>query len=103
LGQSLTFHSIDSNLLSLFLKQYFDKETNTHYNINRDYNPITGRYIQSDPIGFDGGVNTYLYAGANPVGVVDPEGLCVSQNASAWGKLLMEYVTIAQRAVCHII
>ena len=39
-----------------FPGQYFDVETSTHYNINRDYNPVTGRYIQSDPIGFDGEV-----------------------------------------------
>ncbi len=42
-----------------FAGQYFDVETSTHYNINRDYNPKTGRYIESDPIGFDGGVNSY--------------------------------------------
>jgi RHS repeat-associated protein len=42
-----------------FAGQYYDNETKTHYNINRDYNPKTGRYIESDPIGFDGGVNSY--------------------------------------------
>ena len=31
--------------------QYFDKETNTHYNYFRDYDPAIGRYVQSDPIG----------------------------------------------------
>jgi RHS repeat-associated protein len=54
--------------------QYFDVETSTHYNINRDYNPVTGRYIQSDPIGFDGGVNGFGYVG-NPIRSIDPRGL----------------------------
>jgi len=43
-----------------FLGQYFDRETNTHYNYFRDYDPATGRYVQSDPIGQLGGLNLYL-------------------------------------------
>jgi len=58
-----------------FPGQYFDVETSTHYNINRDYNPVTGRYIQSDPIGFDGGVNSYLYVASTPLVFMDKEGL----------------------------
>jgi len=34
-----------------FPGQYFDKETNLHYNYFRDYSPEIGRYIESDPIG----------------------------------------------------
>ncbi len=58
-----------------FPGQYYDSETNTHYNINRDYNPLTGRYIQSDPIGFCGGTNTYTYVENNPISKYDKYGL----------------------------
>ena len=54
--------------------QYFDKETGLHQNYFRDYDPETGTYPQSDPIGLLGGMNPYSY-GNNPVNWIDPWGL----------------------------
>ncbi len=54
--------------------QYYDQETGLHYNYFRYYDPSTGRYITSDPIGLQGGLNTYGYVDANPLSYVDPLG-----------------------------
>lgn len=45
-----------------------------HYNYFRDYDPGTGRYIESDPIGLGGGLNTYLCSKASPNKYIDPTG-----------------------------
>lgn len=58
-----------------FPGQYFETATGLWYNYHRDYDPQTGRYIQSDPAGLKGGTNSYSYVLGNPVGRIDANGL----------------------------
>lgn len=58
-----------------FPGQRYDSATGMHYNYFRDYDPGTGRYVQSDPIGLAGGLSTYAYAFVNPLRLTDALGL----------------------------
>jgi len=64
-----------------FPGQYYDFESGLHYNHHRYYDPEIGRYITSDPIGLEGGVNTFAYAFSNPHRFVDIYGL---QATGSW-------------------
>jgi len=57
-----------------FPGQYFDAETGLNYNYFRDYDPRTGRYVESDPIGLGGGLGTYSYVGNSPLQYMDVFG-----------------------------
>jgi len=58
-----------------FPGQKYDRETGTHYNYFRDYEPGTGRYVQSDPIGLWGGINSFAYVWNGPLSSSDFLGL----------------------------
>lgn len=69
----VTVNTVENNLR--FPGQYFDEETGFHQNYFRDYDPDLGRYIQSDPIGYGGGINYYNYVYARPLSLYDSTGL----------------------------
>lgn len=57
-----------------FQGQWFDEETGLHYNMFRYYDPQAGRYLSSDPIGLQGGMNLFAYV-PDPTRWIDPLGL----------------------------
>ena len=50
----------------IFCGYRYDPESQLHYVRNRTYNPALGRWIQRDPIGYQGGINLYGYVGGRP-------------------------------------
>lgn len=66
------------------LENYLDQGTGTYYNYFRDYDPALGRYVQSDPIGLDDGVNTYGYVSGSPLSLTDRLGLKID-----WGNFVV--------------
>jgi len=58
-----------------FSSKYFDGESDLSYYGYRFYNPDTGRWVNRDPIGEQGGVNLYGFVSNNPVNATDPLGL----------------------------
>jgi RHS repeat-associated protein len=73
---TVTVSTITNNLR--FPGQYYDAETENHYNYYRDYNPVTGHYVQADPIGLRGGINPFGYVGNNPINWIDSLGLVMT-------------------------
>lgn len=73
-----------------FPGQYFDAEMGHNYNYYRDYDPSTGRYIESDPIGMHGGINTYAYVYDDPYKYEDIFGLLSQQVTNCVCQFMME-------------
>ncbi|KAF1705954.1 RHS repeat-associated core domain-containing protein, partial [Pseudoxanthomonas sacheonensis] len=65
--------------------QRYDAVSGLSYNYFRDYDPGTGRYLESDPIGLDGGISTFAYVDSSPLAGSDPSGLVKWTGTAAVG------------------
>ena len=82
------YRSVSTDMPLRFPGQYFDTETGLHYNYHRYYDPYTGRYISTDPLGLAPAPNPNTYV-HNPHTWTDPLGLAckirVSPDYQDWG------------------
>jgi len=98
-----------------FPGQYADRETDLAYNMARNYSSEIGRYVESDPIGLQSGLNPYLYGKSAPLTSIDPKGLLVWSGtyhsrgyAAPVGAYLMQFDLVSpcinnQRAKIHVV
>ena len=69
----------------MFTARRFDEETGLYHYRHRAYDPVAGRFLQRDPLGYVDGPSLYTYAGGCPTTQTDPLGLRIMLKAGAQG------------------
>ena len=84
-GAILTTSSVDNSYY--FTGRRLDSETSLYYYRARYYSYKLGRFLQTDPVGYEAGINLYAYCGNNPVLYIDPSGLVwvITRPVRKWG------------------
>jgi RHS repeat-associated protein len=97
-----SFGKIESQLDPSFVQPYtftareFEAESGLYYYRARTYNPLTGRFLQEDPVRFTADINFYPLVGNNPVNWIDPEGLQAEAVALGWAVAILEPTPIGE-------
>ncbi|MEV5990447.1 RHS repeat-associated core domain-containing protein [Streptomyces sp. NPDC052115] len=84
-----------------FPGQYYDPETELHYNFFRHYDPETARYLTSDPIGLNGGFTPHSYV-PNPFMWIDPLGLSLLDVSKNGVKIVVHEYDVDKPAHAHV-
>ncbi|MEI7987315.1 MAG: RHS repeat-associated core domain-containing protein, partial [Armatimonadota bacterium] len=72
-----------------------DAHTGAYYCTHRFYDPNSGRWLSRDPVGLEGGTNTYSYCDGNPVMLVDPSGCdSISNEFGRWMEFTWRHLTL---------
>lgn len=72
---------------------HVEDETGLTYMQARYYDPVIGRFLQADPIGYEDQLNLYSYVGNNPANVIDPSG-----KFGAYPGMTLEQMTLPEPA-----